>query len=731
MEHNQASSRRLAPPSKVISSKFDDVEGAKETEIAAQITLPRDGGWGWVVLLASFSSVTILDGLVFSYGALLTDIAEDFKVNTALVALVGSINYTCYLMLSPIASSLINRFGFRFCGMCGGMICCFSVLSSTFAKDFTTFILLYGVCHGIGSSFTSMAAYLVVGLYFQKYRTVALITVTTGSSLGIMTLSPTNMNLVKLAGWRPTVLLHSGLLGLIFFFAQSYRPLVSLNVENADDAALFTRTVTFLPDEKVRAGVKPTANAAERILGAVSNTRYPTAATVVQDPITSLRISPDTSAEFAKPRITLSTSHGISQSQLKQVRTIISKGVVEDQPVISIRIQNEHEPTKKKSCWARLCHWPSHVKSARPLYRDDAFYDGKMKNLPQYRKSLLETGEKLTGLEYQMEVSRAATVQDLNDRRGVCTTAVKRVLATMFSLELLKQNSFKVLCLAGVCNYLGVLTPLIYLQHRNLDAGISPSHCTYFLSVVGCFNAVGRLVWCLVAAKIGPSYVYSGGLMAAGLLTILSGVSYSVPYQYSYCVFFGLTVSVTNSMRSLMIVDLYGLQHLTNGTGMLLLFMGIGNLLSTPLAGLLRDKYGFDSAFYFAGSCLMMAGIISSPIKSLRKKENEKAALKEEEQKRKRAFVKPKVYEKEPLKPAPTQRKVYEPLSEESVPKAIKLEQPDQNQAVLRCKDGERTMLVSMELKHELLLLQVSLITLIMLLQGIRNQVEEQECDSN
>lgn len=644
MEKKHSSFGKLAPPSKIISSKFDNAEGAKETEIAAQITLPKDGGWGWVVLTAAFCSVGILDGLVFTFGALLNDIANDLDVQRPMVALVGSLDLTLYLMFSPIASSFINKFGFRICGMLGGMICCFSVLSSTFSRNYATFLLLYGVCQGIGASFTSMAAYLIVGLYFHKYRTVTLIMVTTGSSVGIMSISPMNIALVKLAGWRPTVLLHSGLLGLIFFFSLTYKPLVSLTVANTEDAAVSARTVTFIPNEKPRAGEKSIANATERILGAVSNTRYPTAASIIQDPIISPSSSPHTSSESGKPRVRLSTTHGISKSQLKQVRSIQSKGTVADLRAIDIEIQNEHHPRRKKSCWGRLCHWPSHVKSARPLYRDDAFYDGKMNELPQYRKVSMDTGDKLPNqIGYQMEVSRAVTVDDLNDRHGLCTTAVTRVLATMFNIDLLKMNSFIVLCLAGVCNYLGLLTPVTYLQDRNLENGVNAQHCKYFVSVIGCFNGLSRVMWCILSTKISPTYLYSIGLIIAGISTMISGFSYSLAYQYGYCMLYGSTISVSNCMRSLMIVDLYGLQALTSGTGVFMLFMGVGNIFSTPVAGVLRNIFGYDSAFYFAGFFFTLAGVLSFPIKIIRSREINKTTQGNLIEIRKREILKPKI----------------------------------------------------------------------------------------
>lgn len=613
-------------PSKVISTKFMEMEGAEETEIAAQITVPTDGGWGWVVLMCAFGCAFILDGCVFSFGALLKDISKDLQVSDATTAIVGSLQFSMYLMLSPIASAFINRFGFRVCGMVGSIICCYSALGSSLAKGIASFFFLYGFCYGIGGCFVNMAAGLVTGFYFEKYRTMAMIFVSAGSSFGIMLLFPVNLVLSNAAGWRSTVLLHSGFLGLIFFLALTFKPLLSLTVTKVEEAVDEpTRTVTFLPTvvgPKKSVSNQAQGNTTERLFHAVSNARFPTAAAVIQDETVTTIAGP--SQKPAVSRITLSYSQGVSKAQLNQVKSMISRGAVHDQPPVDIDIKLV-ESERKKSCWGRLCDWDTHSPTARPMYRDDAFYDGKIQNLPQYQKSVADAGDTQTGLEYQMAVSRAITVNDMQDQRGVFTTAVRRVLVTMCDVELLKKKSFIIYSLSGAAGYMGFNIPYVFLQDRNLVAGVDATHCTYFVSVIGFANAFGRMIWSIIAIKVSPLYLYIVGCCLSGVSTVVSGLSYHVIYQYFYSFVFGFNVCVTNCMRSLIIVDLYGLERLTNGTGLLLLFMGVGNLFGTPIASVLKDVVNYDAAFYFSGGLLILASIFGIFVRVVERSEKKSA----------------------------------------------------------------------------------------------------------
>lgn len=622
----------LVVPSRIVS-RPDEQEGGEEIEIAAQISVPQEGGWGWVVVFASFWCTFILDGVAYTFGSLLTDITEDIKMSGSLVALINSIAVAIYFIAGPLASALINRFGFRACTMCGSIICSFSLFFSYFSTNYGSLVVFYGLCAGFGYCLINMSAGLVVGFYFEKLRSLAIALATSGSSAGIMLLFPLNSYLVTLAGWRTTTLLHSGLFGFIYYLGMTYRPLLSLTVVKTTDDP--TRTVTYLPSLSKAAiqtaptgpkgeSLKPTVT--ERLFSAVSNANFPTAAAVVEEGVLASATQPGPSTA-AVSRLTL-TAHNpqgtVSRRQLKQVQSIISRtSSAHDKQKRNIELTvHTEEKTKKSSCWGRLCHWEEHVPQSRPLYRDDAFYSGKVENLPIYQKSMMDTSaDAKTGLEYQMAVSRAVTAGDLRERRGVFTTAVRRVLATMMDPKLLRRTSFLLLAGSGFFTYVGFLVPYVFLKDRNLSAGIAAEHCTWFVTVLGFSNAMGRLVIGALAVKFSPIKLYSMACCIGGISTILSDLSYEIYYQYGYCFVFGFFVASLAGLRSMVIVSLYGLDKLTNATGMMLLFQGFGSLISTPLAGVLKDYFGYRVSFCVAGLFMLFSSIFLLLVKTYADKE--------------------------------------------------------------------------------------------------------------
>lgn len=67
--------------------------------IEVEMVVPPDGGWGWVIVAASFMCNLFVDGIIFSFGVFLNDIANAFAVSKARVALVGSMQAGFYLMV--------------------------------------------------------------------------------------------------------------------------------------------------------------------------------------------------------------------------------------------------------------------------------------------------------------------------------------------------------------------------------------------------------------------------------------------------------------------------------------------------------------------------------------------------------------------------------------------------------------------------------------------------------
>ncbi|GBP19012.1 Monocarboxylate transporter 1 [Eumeta japonica] len=413
---------------------------------------------------------------------------------------------------------------------------------------------------------------------------------------------------------------------------MSFRPLLSLTVLKGTEDK--TRTVTYLPNVSgINESRTPTkANvlaptATEKLFGAASNLNFPTAAEIVNEGEANTA-APGTST-MVQSRLTLKPDiiHGtISRRQLKQVQSILSRLNDDEQDTTNMEVLLKiEEPKEKSSCWARLCHWERHNPHSRPLYRDDAFYEGKIENLPEYQKTLADVArDKKTGLEYQLAVSRAVTVVDMSERRGVFTTAVRRVLATMMDPKLLKRVSYMLLCLSGFLTYLGYLVPYVYLRDRNKKAGIGEQHNAFFVSSIGLANAIGRFVLGALAYKFDPVYLSCVSCGLAGVATCVSHFSYDPYYQYAYCGVFGFFIASVSCLRSIMLVSLYGLEKLTNAMGMMIMFQGFGSLLSTPIAATIKDCIGYEYAFIAAGMFLILSSVVVVPVRHINNGEKRK-----------------------------------------------------------------------------------------------------------
>lgn len=53
----------------------------------ADVVVPLDGGWGWVVVLASFICCLVVDGVVMTAGMFMKNVETEFKASTAEVIL--------------------------------------------------------------------------------------------------------------------------------------------------------------------------------------------------------------------------------------------------------------------------------------------------------------------------------------------------------------------------------------------------------------------------------------------------------------------------------------------------------------------------------------------------------------------------------------------------------------------------------------------------------------------
>ncbi|KOB58187.1 Uncharacterized protein OBRU01_25396, partial [Operophtera brumata] len=468
----------------------------------------------------------------------------------------------------------------------GSIISATAFALSYYATSVEYLYLVYGILGGIGLCMIYLPAVLTVGFYFEKWRALATGLALCGSGVGTFAMGPlTSALLEQLGGWRPTLLVHAGMLLLCILFGAMFRPLKPVRVTLEDSSEEDTARRHEVAVEKLNSMIKlhnkldsgismpPEMRFTNKAsphtwMGVANNTRYPTAEEVFRGSNSHLtnHLGRRASANAGAIKNTLGNKPlfiDVSVAE-KDEQEDSNSNIDNTEPLISTPTQMKIVATQNHHNYRR-----SHVDLvARPLYRDDIFFGASLSRLPQYTSR--------TSLGYHAFVTHVPTKEDVQeDQPGkcrFCPEAVKRTLATMLDVSLFKSPTFVILALSGMFTMLGFFVPFIYCQGRGDKNGMSTTAAKWLVPSIGVANIVGRIMCGMASSvpKISPLWVNNIAITAGGIATMLSGLCYHPAYQYAYCCIFGLAVACFASLRSILVVEYLGLEQLTNCFGLFL-----------------------------------------------------------------------------------------------------------------------------------------------------------------
>nr|CAI5834276.1 unnamed protein product [Callosobruchus analis] len=548
-----------SPPDQEDAKLMQDSEKTDSTNdvpSTAEIVVPPDGGWGWVVVFASFMCNLVVDGIIFSFSTFLGEIAAEFGAGKAEVTLVGSLMSGFYLITGPFASAVANKYGFRSVAIFGGVLGAAAFAISHFANSVTFLCVTYGV---IGATGIAVC----------------------GSGIGTFVFAPLSEILISNFGWRGALLCQGALVLSCALYGSLFRPLKptklkKLNNDTDADSELEVDT-TILPEnynEKM-------ANVSRFLKRNSMYTDYPTSLpkVLVNDEEVYRTITiPNRTSDTSMQGKTMSVPFLADYEKPKKSLLDLDKL----RPLILPRRNSLKEEADV----------------VRPLYRDDIFFGASLTRLPQYTSK--------SSIAYNLSVTRIPSECDIAEETKreckLCPEALKRVLYTMLDFRLLKSPSFIILAI-----------------------GMEKAMAVWLVSSIGIANTVGRVLCGVLSSIPGVNalFVTNVALTIGGIATMFSGFSMSEGYQFFYTVVFGLTISCFASLRSIVVVDLMGLEKLTNAFGLLLLFQGVAAIIGAPLAGAFMTATGsYDACFYLSGGVLLLSAILCYPLNWVNRWEN-------------------------------------------------------------------------------------------------------------
>ncbi|KAH7952146.1 hypothetical protein HPB52_019368 [Rhipicephalus sanguineus] len=263
---------------------------------------------------------------------------------------------------------------------------------------------------------------------------------------------------------------------------------------------------------------------------------------------------------------------------------------------------------------------------ARPMYRKDIFYSGSVVNLPEYR---LSQGDVRSYVASVLTIPATDTIPaasgvDLPDGKpaagSFCPPCLRLpasmtdTLGDMLDMELLKNPAFVLVCVSNIVGMMGFCIPFMYIADSAVLKGIDKDKAAFLLSLIGITNMIGRLIfgWLSDLPQINCLLLNNLSLCLSGIAVFILPFCYSYPATVATCMIFGLIVAAYILLTSIILVELFGLDNLTNSFGLLSLCRGAACMVGPPLAGTLFDMTGsYDVPFFVSGTMLIVSGAMS------------------------------------------------------------------------------------------------------------------------
>ncbi|KAK4101754.1 MFS general substrate transporter [Parathielavia hyrcaniae] len=171
------------------STGSDESPGETDNHEEAEF---KEGGYGWVVVFSVLLINAHTWGLNSSYAVFLAYYLRSGTIEGSSplgFAFVGGLSISIALLVSPLATWCIGRFGTAFSLRIGVVLEAASFIGASFSTHIWHLLLSQGICFGLGLGFCFTSSVGVVPQWFTKRRSFANSVATCGSGFGGLTYS--------------------------------------------------------------------------------------------------------------------------------------------------------------------------------------------------------------------------------------------------------------------------------------------------------------------------------------------------------------------------------------------------------------------------------------------------------------------------------------------------------------------------------------------------------------
>ncbi|XP_045207396.2 monocarboxylate transporter 5-like [Mercenaria mercenaria] len=648
-----------------------------------------DGGWGWMVAIGAFICSMFVEGLLFSYDEVVPYLSEYFLVQEESLISVGVLMKAFCLIGGPVIGVLVKRFSCRKVVMVGSVVTCILILVSTQMPGPATMRLTHGVLAGIGLGMVYQPSIMIIAFWFEHKRAFATGLALMGAGVGVFIFKPLYKHLLDIHDWKNATVILAALFLNCAAAGALFRPLTHAKpkgmkrgpiqrgaimkaliaekerqrtISNGSlDNCIITKDNRLIKIDKIDLRnksnsyinrLKETFGFSSRSLNRSKNSLV-VPKVVVSDPIYRPKSprSSNSSNIVPKPSSTPPTPKrdsgcGSLEASPKLV-TRSYEALPSDDPWDRNLVVNL--PPKENTCSSdktlnSLDRSKFSPKRQRDEKLDPSFLSttaspvGSVRSMNSRSPSVVSQTSKNTDIYipmkgsvmtvpttvhsvHSLEMSTIMEEEELTDCR-IC-----RKLCRVLDLKLLKLQSFWLLILASFLTMIACAIPLVHLPKKAKSLGISTEKSSFLISILWVANMIGRFAFGWVADRPWASAVQLNNTMIvlAGFLSLFGQLFNSNSWLGFYAAFFGLFTAAFFTLRSIMLIELYGKDRLISSFGLLTFFQGFAVLLGYELSEILQGNV----AFYIVGILLVSGGLLGIPLPRVKRwEENRENKLK-------------------------------------------------------------------------------------------------------
>lgn len=260
-------------------------------------------------------------------------------------------------------------------------------------------------------------------------------------------------------------------------------------------------------------------------------------------------------------------------------------------------------------------------KEITPFCKNDLFYGGSVNHIVKSNQMSSSSWDQYRHLLIQ--APKSDVVHETDNAKGFLWS----VMHKMVNVKLMFDPKFFLVGLNTFFGILGLYIPYVYLPslaQGNLPE-LSVDSAGFLISIIGISNIVGKLVTGWLSDRS-----WMDTMLLSNLYVLLCGLAlFVMPNCTSYGAFIAISLlfgfcAAFVILKTIVLVELLGLDKLTSAFGLLGLYEGMACLITTPIAGALFDATGTNVyAFYMGGGFFILSGLFGFTAMLLRDKKKD------------------------------------------------------------------------------------------------------------